>query len=264
MVVQIMPYKVISVGASDVGLVRENNEDAWLKLSAQRFFSLADGMGGHQAGEIASNEAVASLCAILSKKLNNKDENIDLGIARDIIIESIQEVNKRIFQMSRKNQEFRGMGTTLCFLYFHPKGLIFGHVGDSRIYRLRDKKLAQLTKDHSLLRELLDLGQINKKQAEGFVYKNIITKAIGTEPNLEVGSSVLIGDISYQDLYLMCSDGLSDLISLEQIEKILNKKNSLKELSQELIETAKQHGGHDNITVVLVKVQEIHESKDPS
>jgi PPM family protein phosphatase len=262
MVVNTMSYKVHSVGISDIGLVRENNEDIWLKLTAQRFFALADGMGGHQAGEVASREAVTTLCNILSKKLNNKDENIDLALAREMIFDSIQEVNLNIYQMSRKDQDLRGMGTTLCFLYFHPKGLVFGHVGDSRIYRLRHKKLMQMTKDHSLLRELLDLGQINENQAGGFVYKNIITKAIGTEPNVE--PSVRLGELHDQDLYMMCSDGLSDLLSLEEMESILNKKIPLKEIAQELIDTAKAHGGYDNITVVLAKVQEVHESKDLS
>jgi PPM family protein phosphatase len=260
MVVNTMSYKVHSVGVSDIGLVRENNEDMWLKLTAQRFFVLADGMGGHQAGEVASREAVTSLCNILAKKLNNKDENIDLTLAREMIFDSIQEVNRHIYQMSRKDQDLRGMGTTLCFLYFHPKGLIYGHVGDSRIYRLRQKKLVQMTKDHSLLRELLDQGQLNEKQAGGFVYKNIITKAIGTELNVE--PSIRIGELVNQDVYLMCSDGLSDLLTLEEMENILNKKSSLKDSAQELIDTAKVHGGYDNITVVLAKAQEVHESKD--
>lgn len=260
MVVNTMPYKVHSAGVSDIGLVRENNEDMWLKLTAQRFFVLADGMGGHQAGEVASREAATCLCATLSKKLNNKDENIDLALAKEMIIDSVQEVNRHIYQMSRKDQDLRGMGTTLCFLYFHPKGLVYGHVGDSRIYRLRQKKLVQLTKDHSLLRELLDQGQLNEKQAGGFVYKNIITKAIGTESKVE--PSVRVVDLVDQDLYLMCSDGLSDLLTHEEIESILNKKSLLKDTVQELIETAKAHGGYDNITVVLAKVQELHESKD--
>lgn len=262
MVVHLMPYKVLSVGISDIGLVRENNEDVWSKLAAQRVFVLADGMGGHQAGEIASKEAVNELCSILSKKLDIKDENLDLDLAREIIYEAIQEVNAHVYQMGRKDYDLRGMGTTLCCLHFHQKGLIYAHVGDSRIYRLRDKKLIQLTKDHSLLRELVDLGQLSERQAEDFLYKNIITKAIGTEPKVE--PSVRIGELVDHDIFLMCSDGLSDLLTFEEIESIMNKKLAMKEMAQELIDAAKERGGHDNITVVLAKVQEIHERKDLS
>lgn len=262
MVVQEMPFKILSAGLSDTGLVRENNEDTWLKLLPQRFFVLADGMGGHQAGEVASHEAVTSLCRIVSKKLNNRDESIDLVMAKDLIIESIKEVNQHVYKMSRQDSELKGMGTTLCFLYFHPKGVIYGHVGDSRIYRYRNKKLVQLTKDHSLLRELLDLGELNERQADGFAYKNIITKAIGTEPNVE--PCIRVSEISFQDIYLMCTDGLSDLLSLEEMEAIINRKASLKDTAAALIERAKTLGGYDNITVVLAKVQEVHESKDLS
>lgn len=257
MVIKLMSYKVFAVGISDIGLVRENNEDVWSKLSQQRFFALADGMGGHQAGEIAAREAVGKLCQILSKRLNNRDEHIDLDIAREIIIEATQEVNQHVYQMSRQDKDLRGMGTTLCFMHFHPKGLIFGNVGDSRIYRLRNHKLTQITKDHSLLCELIDQGKISDSQAESYLYKNIITKAIGTEPFVEPSGRTC--DVLDQDLYLMCSDGLSDMVSSQEIEAILNKKQSIKDMSQELVQKAKSHGGQDNITVVIAKIQEMHE-----
>ena len=260
MVVHLMPYKVLSVGISDIGLVRENNEDVWAKLPSQRLFILADGMGGHQAGEVASQETVKELCAILEKKLNIKDDTISLDIAREFIFEAIQEVNAHIYNMGRKDHELRGMGTTLCCLHFHHKGLVYAHVGDSRIYRLRNKKLYQLTKDHSLMRELIDLGQLNERQAEDFQYRNIITKAIGTEPDVE--PSVRVTEVQDHDLYMMCSDGLSDLLSLNEIEQIMNKKIPFKEISQHLVDASKEKGGNDNITVVVAKVQEMHEHKD--
>jgi serine/threonine protein phosphatase PrpC len=257
MVVKLMSYKVFAIGISDIGLVRENNEDVWAKLAQQRFFGLADGMGGHQAGEVASHETIDQLCRILSKRLNNRDEQIDLNIAREIIIDAILEVNKYVHNLSRQDYSLRGMGTTLCFLHFHPKGLIYGNVGDSRIYRLRHQKLTQITKDHSLLRELIDQGRMNERQAENYLHKKIITKAIGTEPHVE--PSVRTCEVLDQDIYLMCSDGLSDLASAYTIETILNKKQPLKEIAQELIDEAKAQGGLDNITVVIAKVQEQHE-----
>lgn len=262
MVHQTMTYRVHSVGISDIGLVRENNEDVWLKLPAQRFFALADGMGGHLAGEIASRETLVKLCGLLSKKLNNKDESIDLVLAAEMIADTIKEVNKQIYQMSRANGDLRGMGTTLCVLHFHPKGLVYGHVGDSRIYRFRHNKLQQLTKDHSLLRELLDLGEIKERHAGQFAYKNIITKAIGTE--LHVDPSVRVSDIDDQDLFLMCTDGLSDMVSSSAMEEVLSQKIPLKEMAQMLVDLAKANGGYDNITLVLAKVQEIHDPKDLS
>lgn len=257
MVLKLMTYKVLASGLSDIGLVRENNEDVWAKLTQQRFFALADGMGGHQAGEVAAQEAVDKLCEILSRRLSNKDENIDLDIAREIIIDAIHEVNTHVYKMSRQEIDLRGMGTTLCFLYFHPKGLIYGNIGDSRIYRFRHQKLSQITKDHSLLRELIDKGKMSEAHIENFAYKNIITKAIGTEVFVE--PSVRSCDVLDHDLYLMCSDGLSDVVTPQQIEFILNKKQSLKDTVHELIETAKTQGSQDNITVVIAKVQELHD-----
>lgn len=262
MVVHLMPYKVHSVGLSDIGLVRQNNEDDWFQDTKKKFYAIADGMGGHQAGEIASHEALKSLHHSISTNQELFDESTGIDEARKIIMEAIEECNAHVYHLGRKDFELRGMGTTLCCLFFHPKGLIYAHVGDSRIYRMRNKKLQQLTKDHSLLRELIDLGQIDDHQIGGFAHKNIITKAIG--PDSKIQPSVRISDAQSQDLFLLCTDGLSDLVTLNEIESILNKKSSLKKMGQELIQAAKDKGGHDNITVVLVKVQEKYEQKDIS
>jgi protein phosphatase len=263
MAVQIMNYKLLTVGLSDVGLVRENNEDVWAEEPKQRFFVLADGMGGHQAGEVAAKETVRKLCSIVSKKARFDKENYGIDDARNLILSAIKETNTYINDMGKANSDLKGMGTTLCCLHFHPKGLIYAHVGDSRIYRFRGKKLFQMTKDHSLLRELLDLGQLSERQAEEFMYKNIITKAVGTEVNLE--PTVRLSDILDRDIYLLCSDGLSDMLSREEIESEMNRPNlSLDEMAQNLIHAAKQKGGYDNITIVLVKVEESHAGKNLS
>lgn len=262
MVIQVMPYKVHSVGLSDIGLVRLNNEDDWIQVTKKRFYAIADGMGGHQAGEVASHEALKALCANINANVELFDDTIGIDEARKIIMEAIEEANGYVYRMGRKDFELKGMGTTLCCLFFHPKGLIYAHVGDSRIYRLRNKKLSQMTKDHSLLRELMDLGQLSERQAGEFLYKNIITKAIGTEPT--VNPSVRVCDIKHHDVFLMCTDGLSDLVPHEEMEAIMNKKSSLKDTAHSLVEAAKEKGGHDNITVLMVKVQEKHEPKDLS
>jgi serine/threonine protein phosphatase PrpC len=255
-----MLYRLLSVGLSDIGLIRQNNEDVWAELPKKRFYVLADGMGGHQAGEVAAREAVEWLCQSIDKNTTLSSKSTSIQEAKDIITEAIEEVNTHIFRMGRQDPDLRGMGTTLCCLYFHPKAVIYAHVGDSRIYRLRGNELLQLTKDHSLLRELLDVGQINARQAGEFAYKNIITKAIGTEH--QVQPSVRTTEIIGKDIYLMCTDGLSDHLKFEEIEAILAQRKALKVEARELVDSAKSKGGFDNITLVLVRVSVRNERKD--
>lgn len=244
-----MHYTLSIYGASDIGLVRQNNEDFWAQIPEEQFFVLADGMGGHQAGEIASKETVSRLCQLLHKKALLSFKSLEE--IKQIFCILVQEVNQFVFRMGNESKELRGMGTTLCFLYFHPKGLIYGHVGDSRIYRFRKNQLEQLTHDHSLLREMIELGQLNEQQAGEFAYKNIITKSIGTEPCVE--PSIKDCSIEPGDLLLMCSDGLTDLLKNEEIKQILSSTPE-NELSKQLVKRAKLRGGYDNITVVIVKV----------
>ncbi len=260
MVIELMSYKVQSIGISDIGLVRLNNEDVWAQVPKKKFYVLADGMGGHQAGEVAAREAVSFLCSFVESNKTLNKRSLGIEEARSIIVDAFEAVNAHVFKLGRQDIDLRGMGTTLCCLYFHPKGLIYGNVGDSRIYCLRDKKLTQLSKDHSLLRELIDLGQVSERQSDDFIYKNIITKAIGTEQN-PVRPSVDIFDIWDKDLYMMCTDGLSDLVKREEMESIINQSDSIKAASEMLVNSAKNRGGHDNITIVMVKVQGKHETK---
>lgn len=254
MAFQVMLNQVSVYSISDIGLIRQNNEDSWKLLEDAQFFVLADGMGGHQAGEVASKETVERLCVLFQERFD--PSNTNLAHAEKCIKEIIQEVNTEIYQMSRENLELRGMGTTLCCILVHPEGLIYGHVGDSRIYRFRHGELEQLTQDHSLLRELIDLGQISEQQAGDFLYKNIITKAIGTEAYVEptIAHSALEGG----DMILMCTDGLSDLVSFEEIQDVM-AKTSEGNIVQLLVKKAKQRGGYDNITVILVKVRDKYE-----
>lgn len=244
--------KVTTAGLSDIGLVRENNEDVWAEVPQKRFYILADGMGGHLAGEVAARVAVDELIALVNGDLGAQMENASLEEARHLLAAAIGEVNNQVFRLGRKDPALRGMGTTLCCLDFHPQGVIYGHVGDSRIYRLHENNLAQITKDHSLLRELVDLGELTERQAEEHAYKNIITKAIGTEPSVE--PSVHTCEIVEGDLYLMCSDGLSDLLSRKEMEEILKSATTPKKAASELVAVAKEKGGYDNITVVIAKI----------
>ena len=246
----IAPYTFTACGITDIGLVRQNNEDVWVEIPEQRLFILADGMGGHQAGEVASREAANSLTHLLLRSL--KEQKYSLKETVDLISKAITQVNSHIYKMGRTLTELKGMGTTLCLLHLHEEGVIFAHVGDSRIYRLRGGKLSLLTKDHSLLRELVDLGQIAEEQASEFHYKNIITRAIGTEPHVD--PSIETDSPQDADLYLLCSDGLSDLLSRQDMENILTKGSNLSESAYDLVTTAKSRGGHDNITLVLIQL----------
>lgn len=260
MVLHLRPYQVMACGISDIGLVRLNNEDVWAQISDYRFFILADGMGGHQAGEVASKETVNVLCRLIKKKVGPSMETASIEEVGDTLRRAIEHVNLIVYKIGRSQPELRGMGTTLCCLLFHPKGLVFAHVGDSRIYCFRDNKLTQLTKDHSLVRELLDQGQIDSEQASDFAYKNIITKAIGTEPRVQ--PTVTIKEVQDDDVYLMCSDGLSDLLSVEEIQEIVQNSPSLQLAAETLVATANAKGGFDNITVVIAKVEGVHDQED--
>ena len=251
MVIKQMPYKVISYGISDIGLVRQNNEDSWAQLPELNFFVLADGMGGHRAGEVAAKEAVAALCDHFQQTIAIAGPHFSLDEAHGLVQLSIEHANHVVYELGKADLELRGMGTTLCCIYCHPEGIVYAHVGDSRIYRLHDRKLVQLTKDHSLLRELVDLGQIDEQNAADFQYKNIITKAVGTEKSVE--PTVKICDVVDNDVFLMCSDGLSDMLSINEVQTILNDTPDLEAAAKELVAKALEKGGFDNITIVLVK-----------
>lgn len=255
-----MPYNISACGLSDIGLVRQNNEDVWAELPEYHTYVLADGMGGHKAGEVAASKTVMTFCELMHEILKDSDYGIPLEEMEITIKKIIKDVNAIVYEMGCREYELKGMGTTFCCLHFHPKGLIYAHVGDSRIYCLRKNRLKLLTRDHSLLRELIDMGQISQEEARDFVYRNIITKAVGTEPSVE--PSVEVMNFQVGDLYLICSDGLSDLLSLSEIEAIVSLPSTIYEKTKKLIAAAKDKGGHDNITVVVMEVQEKPDEKD--
>lgn len=261
MVVPVMPYRVAAFGLSDIGLVRQNNEDYWAELPELGLYALADGMGGHRAGEVASKLAIDTLCQVIEDSMGDDTDELSYEEAHGVIQLAIEHTNRAVYEMGQSEEDFKGMGTTLCCLLFHRKGLIYAHVGDSRIYRLRKGRLEQMTRDHSLLREMIELGQLSERQAEEFVYRNIITRAVGTEA--EIDPSVHMADLQNHDIYMMCSDGLSDMLSVNEMEKILTKSTTIEEAGARLVKTAKENGGYDNVTVVLMQVSK-HGTKDIS
>lgn len=232
-------------GISDIGFIRKKNEDVFKILEDNSLFSLADGMGGHKAGDIAAKEATTHLCGLLAKNLNPSDSADEIA---NLINLAIKETNSRIYGLSKSRQELLGMGTTLCCLYLHPQSAIFGHIGDSRIYHFQKNILTQLTKDHSLINKLKD----QNKNYSHVLHKNIITKAVGTHPTVEP----VIGKTPYEngDVFLMCTDGLTDYISNSNIKIIIDNNNNCKNICENLINEAKNNGSRDNITCVVIKI----------
>jgi PPM family protein phosphatase len=261
MVLRLMALKLSAYGLSDTGLVRQNNEDVWGCVPEHHLYILADGMGGHQAGEVAAREAVLYLCSSVRKALE-KESGAELPIEEVVRLlrQTIEETNHFVYEISLSHELLKGMGTTLCILYFHDEYVVHAHVGDSRIYRLRNNNIEQLTQDHSLLRELVDLGKIKNHEVEDFLYKNIITRAIGTDVAVEPAINISL--IQPHDIYLLCSDGLSDLLSKDEIEDFLRQPIAVEEKVRTLIAAAKQKGGYDNVTVVLVEVIEENAKED--
>jgi protein phosphatase len=240
-------------GHSDVGLSRDHNEDDFICESEMNLAILADGMGGHNAGEVASQIAVQQVCNALKAVLRPEFELSSDIQYKDIVRDAVELANTEIHEHSIEHPECAGMGTTLVSALIRDDKIILANVGDSRIYRLRNNSLEQLTNDHSLVQELVDNGYLSAEEASLSVSKNLITRALGIGEEVEV--DVFVHDISGGDLYLLCSDGLSDLVDDEFIEESLNENTGdLVASAKALIGLANTNGGTDNITVILVSV----------
>ena len=237
---------------TDRGLVRENNEDAVALDTACGLAVLADGMGGYNAGEVASGMATESLRIELGRWLAGQGRRASTREVRSMMEVCVDAVNESIYESARQRAEYAGMGTTLVVGVFQPDArLVLGHIGDSRCYRLRDNTLQQATRDHSLLQEQLDAGLITSEQAAVAAHHNLITRALGVE--LGVQLEVNEYKVAANDLYLMCSDGLSDMVDDHTIAAILARSDSLASRAQALVDAAHAGGGRDNISVLLVQ-----------
>lgn len=247
-----MPFEFFS--AIDTGRARSNNEDAVALDEQAALAVLADGMGGYNAGEVASGMLTSFIQAELGRWLheaNSLASDADVRRAMDICVDN---ANRAIFNAANANPQYAGMGTTLVLAVFREGRVLLGHVGDSRAYRLRAGRLAQLTRDHSLLQEQLDAGLITPEQAAYSANKNLVTRAVGVEDTVLLESHV--HGTEPGDLYLMCSDGLSDMVPDQRIAQVLLSHESLEAAGRALVDTANEAGGKDNIAVVLVRVQD--------
>lgn len=233
---------VDQAGRTDVGRQRSANEDS-LVLDPP-LFAVADGMGGAKAGEVASAVAVEAVEAAEESR-----EPVEAQLAG-----IVRNANRRIYDLAAADESRRGMGTTLTLAKVHGDEVSLAHVGDSRAYRLRDGSLEQLTRDHSLVAELERSGQITAEAAEHHPQRSIITRALGPEPDVEVDTYTLSGRSG--DLFMICSDGLTSMISDDEVASILRSAGSLEEAADELVRAANQSGGKDNITVILFRVDE--------
>lgn len=244
--------------ATHTGMVRSHNEDAISSDGEVGLAVLADGMGGYNAGEVASGIAVALITsemrqAIAKTNLHSLDQaDGDLQAIR-LLKGIIAKANTSIYQSASSQPQYAGMGTTLVVVLFRDNRLSVAHIGDSRLYRLRDDKLEQVTRDHSLLQEQIDSGMITREAARRSQNKNLVTRALGIEP--EVEAEIHTYDARPGDLYVLCSDGLNDMVEDEDIELTLNAMGSnLPLAANQLVQMANDNGGRDNISVVLVRV----------
>lgn len=253
-----MPARALNIAlCSDRGLLRVNNEDAVFADPALGLAILADGMGGYQAGEVASDMAICRLAedlgAYVRSCLAADGEAPDAGTLAQQLVGEIVATNGAIFNLALGSPQYAGMGTTLVLAWFYDTRMLVAHVGDSRLYRLRDGWLEQLTHDHSLVQEQIDSGMIAPAEAAHAECRGLLTRALGAEPQVEVDvadHAVLPGD-----LILLCSDGLNEMLDDRDIGELLcSGGDNLPKLAEDLVRQANDRGGRDNVSVIVVQV----------
>jgi len=243
---------------TDPGIVRPHNEDSVAADAAHGLAVLADGMGGYNAGEVASGMATTVITTEVAQILGNVkphliDEKSNKVFAELILREQIRKANASIYHAAQSQPKYAGMGTTLVVCLFYDNRVMVGHLGDSRLYRMRGKKLSQVTRDHSLLQEQIDAGLITAEQAKTAAHKNLVTRALGIDPGVE--PELHEYPTRTGDIYLLCSDGLCDMVSDDDIALTLEALGRhLNLATQQLVQMANDNGGRDNVSVILVRV----------
>lgn len=241
---------------TDTGLLRPHNEDAVATNPSRGFAILADGMGGYNAGEVASQIAIATVGQALDGALQAAGHGASSQRNRRIVTDAVEQGNAAIRDAARANPLYSGMGTTIVVALFQQDRVMVAHVGDSRCYRFRQGELALLTHDHSLLQEQVDAGLIDAEQARFSPDRNLITRALGISHAVDI--EIHEHAVKENDLYLLCSDGLSDMLATQEISDILNQLGADPGATCDaLIAAANRNGGRDNISVILVKIQAI-------
>jgi serine/threonine protein phosphatase PrpC len=251
--------EIIAQAATDIGRKKRSNEDSFLIDRKLNLYIVADGMGGHAAGEVASAQAIESTRQVIEDHLLNANQWPDDASHREkikkILGESVLKASKDIYQISSKELAKRGMGTTLSLLFLTDQRGFIAHVGDSRIYLIRNQEVFQLTEDHSLIRDLIKHKKITPEEAENSPYRNALTRAVGIYEHVEV--DILDFEISKDDTFLLCSDGLTNYLKdANEIYEVLSVQNDFSKLPTEFINLANNRGGKDNITSLVVKISQ--------
>ena len=246
-------------GATHIGRKRDHNEDSIFLPQDQRLGMVADGMGGHASGEVASRLAVEIVAEFFRDTAEQQTLTWPYKVDRDArgdinkMTTSIKLANVEIWERSQRDSRFKGMGTTVVAIYFLDDTAVIGHVGDSRCYRLRDGGLSQLTEDHSLINDYIKMKRVTPEEAENWPHKNVIVRALGMKESVQV--DIVAEQPKIGDCYVLCSDGLSGMIRDDQIAHIVSTERDLDRAVERLIDAANDEGGVDNISVVLARVE---------
>lgn len=251
--------KFSSFGITDVGLKRSHNEDFVYSSDELGLYLVADGMGGHAAGEIASHQSIEAITGFVHDRLNSNSSEWPFGLATDLtlagntLISGIYTANDVLCKMQKQRSELNGMGTTIAALCLHENEATIAHVGDSRVYRFRKNSLELLTSDHSWVNEQLIKQLITPEEAKNHRYRNVITRALGNRCELEVDYST--EELQSGDIFLLCSDGLSGMIEDHHIlDVVIRYSQDLRKTANTLVNMANAAGGHDNISIIVVRV----------
>lgn len=244
--------KITSAGATNIGRKRKVNQDSFLMEPGSRLFVVADGMGGHAGGETASKLTVET---VVQSILQDKNSSLTMD-PTDLVMGAVHRANTAVYSTAEKNKALSGMGTTVVTMYFDAGKLFVGHVGDSRVYVARQNQLWQVTKDHSLVNEKLKAGLITRDQMKRDKSRNVITRSVGFESSVLV--DVYQKEVAPGELYLACSDGLSGMVEDAEMMAVIDamawNTDDLEPLVNTLIDKANSHGGDDNITCVVARI----------
>ena len=243
---------ITCAGRTDVGIIRSGNEDSYLMVPDRGIFVVADGMGGHAAGEVASEMAVRFVARDLGSLKGLSDDQV-----AERMRVSVRTANSAIFQRTLTEHDKRGMGTTVTALVLYDTRFLIGQVGDSRCYLLRDGKLTQITKDHSYVQEQVDAGYLTPEQARSHPYSNVITRCVGA--NSDVMPDVYVGAVRPKDVFLLASDGLTGMLEDHQLAEVLHADRMPQEQVDALVAEANRHGGLDNITAIIVRIDSVEQ-----
>jgi len=252
---------------TDVGLQREGNEDSFSVQDTFGFYMVADGMGGHLAGEVASRVAVEIMTKSFSKWMESQSppEEIfgfpDESLSREgnYVLGSIRLANRVIYEMASEYEQYNGMGTTIVSLLVGPGRVVAANVGDSRMYLVRDKRIERMSKDHTIVAEHVEMGVMSEKEAARSPLRHILTRNLGSSENVD--AEVFEIEPSSEDLFILCSDGLTDLVADEEILKAALKEPDPQRLNRRLIDLALERGAHDNTTVVAVFLDQVEKKR---